>query len=121
MRQTSEDLVLSRNRLILKLFEQNFALVDGPCFDDPDGVHYDVSRRDVANERMPRVCIEFQRQFLSERDSDFVRFTLDALLKAKRILHVRSGSTGSPVAVRVSDAGVRIGWDTTPSGPSRMS
>ena len=114
MRQTSENLVLSRNRLIRRLFEQNFALVEGPCFDDPNGVHYDVSSRETDNERMRRVCIEFQKQFLGERDSDFVQFTLDALQKAKRILYVQSGWISSQVSIRVSDAGVRIGWDATP-------
>ena len=114
MRQTNEDLVRSRNQLILRLFEHNFALVDGPCFDDPNGVHYDVSSRELGNERMRRVCIEFQKQFLSERDSDFVQFTLDALQKAKRILYVQSGWMSSRVAIKVSDAGVRVGWDATP-------
>ena len=97
MKQTSEDLVLSRNCLILRLFEHNFALVEGPCFDDPNGVHYDVSSREAGKERMRRVCIEFQRQFLSERDSDFVQFTLDALQKAKRLLYVQSGWISSQV------------------------
>lgn len=118
MRQTSEDLVLSRNKLILRLFEHNFALVDGPWFDDPNGVHYDVSSREVGNERMRRVCIEFQRQLLSEQNSDFVQFTLDALQKAKRILYVQSGWVSNQVAIRVSDAGVRIGWEATPPIPS---
>jgi hypothetical protein len=108
-----EDLVLSRNSIILRLFEQNFVQVDGPRFDDPNEIRYHVWDRCMSDRRMPGVRIGFQRQFLTERSSDFAPFTLEALRTAKGILRVRSGSMQSLGAIGVSDEGVLVRDDSS--------
>jgi hypothetical protein len=105
-----EELVLARNRFILKLLKQNFVRVDGPWFEDGKSILYEVG---VGRRQKRRVRIAFDLAFLSEPDNDFARVTLKALRDAKGLLHedARSRVQGRRGAMPSLDEEVQI--DTT--------
>lgn len=103
-----EELVLSRNRFILRLLEQNFLRVDGPRFEDGKNVFYDVWTRS-RDKRCVRIA--FDHAFLSEPSNDFARATLEALRQAKGMLH--NGSGGARIQARQGFGGNQeTGYDT---------
>jgi hypothetical protein len=79
-----EELVLARNRFIMRLLEQNFVRVDGPRFEDGKSIFYEVGTRGRCKHS---VRIAFDLAFLSEPDNEFARVTLEALRDAKGLLH----------------------------------
>ncbi len=83
-----EERVLMRSRFILRLLEQNFLRVDGPWFEEGKRVFYDVWGQDEC-----RVRMTFDREFLSERDNDFARTTLETLREAKEMLRAKGLQT----------------------------
>ena len=86
-----DELVLTRNRFILRLLRQNFAHVEGPRFEDESHITYDVwnRRRDPDDEDCVRIA--FNRGFLREAGNDFARATLQVLREAKGLLHGARG------------------------------
>ena len=84
-----EELVLSRNRFILRLLKQNFVHVDGPRLEglEPKNIQYEVGRPAGDLRGRDRVRIAFGQRFLSEPDNDFARIALRALREAKGMLH----------------------------------
>jgi hypothetical protein len=79
-----EELVLARNRFIMRMLEQNFVRVDGPRFEDGKSIFYEV-RTGRRHKRSVRIA--FDLAFLSEPDNEFARVTLEALRDAKGLLH----------------------------------
>ena len=106
-----EELILSRNRFIMRLLEQNFARVDGPGLKDGKRIFYDVWGGNLDVDEGVRVRIAFDRKFLSEPSNEFARTTLQALRKTKVRLY-RSERTISSHggAVEAGDE-IRIGED----------
>jgi len=82
-----EELVLVRNRFILRLLRQNFAHVEGPRLEDENSIAYDVWNRSRDLEDDQCVRIAFERRFLGEADNDFAATTLHVLREAKGLLH----------------------------------
>jgi hypothetical protein len=91
-----EELVLARNRFILRLLEQNFVGVEGPLLEDGNFVLYDVWKRSRDSEGEHRVRIAFDRRLLGEPDNGFARTALQVLREAKERLH----AGGEPVTAR---------------------
>jgi hypothetical protein len=112
--EMGEELVLARNRFILRLLEQNFIRVEGPSLEDGNRILYDVWKRSRDLEDECRVRIAFDRKFLGEPNNDFARAAIQALREAKRKLHTRGGTThGQRVLGGFTvDNEVRMGSDT---------
>ena len=61
-----DELVLTRNRFILRLLRQNFAHVEGPRFEDENHITYDVWNRRREPDDEDCVRIAFGRRFLGD-------------------------------------------------------
>jgi hypothetical protein len=105
-----EELVLSRNRFILRLLKQNFAHVDGPRFEgfDSGSVRYEVGRPVGDLWDRNRVRIAFGQRFLREPANDFARVALQVLREAKGMLHGTGSRMGPYAETEGYDGNVRI-------------
>jgi len=105
-----EELVLSRNRFILRLLRQNFLYVDGPRLEalEPKNIQYAVGRPAGDLRDRSRVRIVFGGRFLSEPDNDFARVAIQALREAKGMLHGTGRRRGPCAEAEGYDGRVRI-------------
>jgi hypothetical protein len=106
-----EELVLARNRFILRLLEQNFIRVEGPSLEDGNRLLYDVWKRNRDHEDQCRVRIAFDRKFLSEPNNEFARAALQALREAKRRLHTGGETKQGQRILEISTVDNEVGME----------
>jgi len=109
-----EVLVLSRNRFIRRLLEQNFIRVDGPRLEDGNVIYYEVWRQCGDPEDACSVRIAFDRKFLSKPANEFARTTIRVVREAKGMLNAGGGTVVGPEVWTEfhGEGNVRTGWDT---------